>query len=99
VEAVPAVLDALKSLMIHSDYSHDDNSRIWSCCMAGTAAKKPRTRKRVAAAKRASSRPPVLSEAALAYAKKIEKDPKLAIEFLKKAGIIERPGKLARPYR
>ncbi len=45
------------------------------------------------------TRAPVLSKAALAYAKKIEGNRELAIEFLKEAGIIERPGKLARPYR
>lgn len=44
-------------------------------------------------------RPPVLSEAALAYAKKLTRDRKLAIAFLKEGGFIERPGKLARPYR
>jgi hypothetical protein len=41
----------------------------------------------------------VLSKAALAYAKKIEGNRRLAIKFLKEAGIIERPGKLHRNYR
>jgi hypothetical protein len=45
------------------------------------------------------SREPVLSEAALAYAKKIESDRKLDIGFLKRAGIIERPGLLSKNYR
>jgi hypothetical protein len=44
-------------------------------------------------------RDPVLSEKALAYAAKIVKSRKLSIKFLKKAGIIERPGKLHRNYR
>jgi hypothetical protein len=44
-------------------------------------------------------REPVLGKKARAYAKKLERDPKLAICFLKEAGIIERPGKLAKPYR
>lgn len=43
--------------------------------------------------------PPVLSEAARAYAKKVRGDRKLAVKFLKEAGIIEKPGVLARPYR
>jgi transcriptional regulator with XRE-family HTH domain len=47
----------------------------------------------------AIARPPVLSEAALAYAKKIVSNQKLAIAFLKRAGFIDRPGKLARHYR
>jgi hypothetical protein len=41
----------------------------------------------------------VLSKAARAQAKKVEGNQELAIEFLKRAGIIEKPGKLARPYR
>ncbi|MGH9622970.1 MAG: hypothetical protein ACRD4G_01360 [Bryobacteraceae bacterium] len=45
------------------------------------------------------AQPPVLSDAARAYAKKVRGDRKLAIKFLKEAGIIERPGVLARPYR
>ena len=44
-------------------------------------------------------REPVLSKAARAYARKVEGNRELAIRFLKKAGIIEKPGKLARPYR
>jgi hypothetical protein len=43
--------------------------------------------------------PPVLSDAARAYAKKVRGDRRLAIKFLKEAGIIEKPGVLARPYR
>jgi ribosomal protein S25 len=43
-------------------------------------------------------REPVLSEKALAYAAKIVKSRRLSIKFLKEAGIIERPGRLARPY-
>lgn len=46
-----------------------------------------------------SARPAVLSPAARAYAKKIEGNRQRAIEFLKKAGIIDKPGTLARPYR
>ncbi|MFL6603976.1 MAG: hypothetical protein ACJ8R9_21975 [Steroidobacteraceae bacterium] len=45
------------------------------------------------------ARPPVLPPAARAYARKIEGNRELAIRFLKEAGIIEKPGKLARPYR
>ena len=41
----------------------------------------------------------VLPPAARAYAKKVESNRQRAIEFLKKAGIIDRPGTLARPYR
>jgi hypothetical protein len=71
--------------------------------MAGKASKKrpagSKKRRTSTSAERSSTRAPVLSEAALAYAKKIEGNRELAIEFLKKAGIIERPGKLARPYR
>jgi hypothetical protein len=68
--------------------------------MAGTASKKRRTgSKRRTSAEHTSARPPVLSKAALAYAKKVEGNRELAIKFLKKAGIIEKPGKLARPYR
>ena len=48
---------------------------------------------------RMKGRPPVLSKAARAYAKKVEGSRKLSIKFLKEAGIIEKPGKLARPYR
>lgn len=48
---------------------------------------------------RLASRPPVLSEAARAQAKKVSADPKLAAKFLQEAGIIEKPGVLARPYR
>lgn len=44
-------------------------------------------------------REPVLPEKALAYAAKIVKSRRLSIQFLKKAGIIERPGKLHRNYR
>ena len=42
---------------------------------------------------------PVLSEKALALAAKIGKSKRLSIRFLKKAGFIERPGKLHRNYR
>lgn len=45
------------------------------------------------------AQPPVLSEVARAYAKKVRGDRKLAVKFLKEAGIIEKPGVLARPYR
>ena len=41
----------------------------------------------------------VLSDAARAYGKKVRGDRKLAVKFLKEAGIIEKPGVLARPYR
>jgi len=41
----------------------------------------------------------VLSKEALALGKKIAGNRDLAIEFLKRAGFIEKPGKLARPYR
>lgn len=44
-------------------------------------------------------REPVLSPRALAYARKITRNRKLAIDFLKRHGFIERPGRLARPYR
>lgn len=40
-----------------------------------------------------------LSKAAIAYAKKVSSNRRLAIKFLKEAGIIEKPGVLARPYR
>jgi hypothetical protein len=40
-----------------------------------------------------------LSEKALALAAKIVKSKRLSIRFLKKAGFIERPGKLHRNYR
>ena len=43
--------------------------------------------------------PPVLSDAARAYAKKVRGDRKLAIRFLKEAGIIEKPGVLASSLR
>jgi hypothetical protein len=45
------------------------------------------------------SREPVLSKTARAYAKKIESNRRLAIKFLKEAGIIERPGRLSKHYR
>jgi hypothetical protein len=48
---------------------------------------------------RPSAESPVLSKAALAYATKIEGNRRLAIKFWQKAGIIEKPGKLGRPYR
>ncbi|MBS0422612.1 MAG: hypothetical protein JSR66_33200 [Proteobacteria bacterium] len=44
-------------------------------------------------------REPVLSKKALAYAKKLASNRGLAIAFLKRAGIIERPGKLHKNYR
>ncbi len=44
-------------------------------------------------------REPVLSEKALALGKKIAGNRELAIKFLKEHGFIERPGKLAKPYR
>jgi hypothetical protein len=44
-------------------------------------------------------RPAVLSPAARAYAKKVANNRRLAIKFLKNAGIIDKPGTLARPYR
>jgi hypothetical protein len=43
-------------------------------------------------------REPVLPPAALAYAKKIVESRRLSIKFLKKAGIIERPGKASRVH-
>ena len=43
--------------------------------------------------------PPVLSKTARAYAKRVAGSRRLSIKFLKEAGIIEKPGKLARPYR
>jgi hypothetical protein len=43
--------------------------------------------------------PPVLSDAARAYAKKVRGNRKLSVKFPKEAGIIEKPGVLARPYR
>ena len=46
-----------------------------------------------------SDRPAVLSPAARAYAKKVANNRRLAIKFLKNAGIIDKPGTLARPYR
>lgn len=56
-------------------------------------------RKRSQMTPRPSADSPVLSKAALVYAKTIEGNRRLAIEFLRKAGIIEKPGKLSRPYR
>lgn len=47
----------------------------------------------------AEASPVVLSKAALAHGKKIAGNRKLATEFLKKEGFIERPGKLHRNYR
>jgi hypothetical protein len=44
-------------------------------------------------------RPAVLSPAARAYAKKVTGNRQRAIKFLKEAGIIDKPGTLARPYR
>jgi hypothetical protein len=41
----------------------------------------------------------VLSPAARVYAKKVEGNRQRAIEFLKGAEIIDKPGTLARPYR
>jgi hypothetical protein len=49
--------------------------------------------------RRISAQPPVLPKATRAYAKKVEASRELSIKFLKEAGIIEKPGKLARPYR
>ena len=46
-----------------------------------------------------SGRPAVLSPVARAYAKKIASNRKSAIKFLKEAGIIDKPGTLAKPYR
>ena len=46
-----------------------------------------------------SGRPAVLSPAARAYAKKIVGNRRRAIKFLKDAGIIDKTGTLARPYR
>lgn len=43
--------------------------------------------------------PDLLPKAAKECARKIEADPKLAANFLKKAGIISRPGKLSTHYR
>jgi hypothetical protein len=86
--------------MILFDYSRDDYSQKRRFIMARTASKKrspspkPRT-----SAPQTSTRPPVLSKEALALGKKIAGNRDLAIEFLKKAGFIEKPGKLARPYR
>jgi hypothetical protein len=54
---------------------------------------------RISKKRRIQADPPVLPKAALAYARKIVKGPRLSIKFLKKAGIIEKPRKLARPYR
>jgi hypothetical protein len=66
-----------------------DYCRKWRATVPVTRSKKPRF----------PARPPVLSKAVRAYAKKIEGNRALAIDFLKRAGIIEKPGKLARPYR
>jgi hypothetical protein len=41
----------------------------------------------------------VFSREARAYMRKCEADPKLGLELLRKAGIITKTGKLARPYR
>lgn len=49
--------------------------------------------------RRVSARPAVLPKATREYAKKLEGDPKLAAKFLKEAGIITKPGTLARAYR
>ena len=46
-----------------------------------------------------SGRPVVLSPAARAYTKKIAGNRRRALKFLKEAGIIDKPGILARPYR
>jgi hypothetical protein len=46
-----------------------------------------------------SGRHAVLPPAARAYAKKIAANRQRAIKFLKEAGIIDKPGTLARPYR
>jgi hypothetical protein len=46
-----------------------------------------------------SGRYAVLPPAARAYAKKIAANRQRAIKFLKEAGIIDKPGTLARPYR
>jgi hypothetical protein len=46
-----------------------------------------------------SARSDVLPEKARTYAKKVAASRELSIKFLKEAGIIEKPGKLARPYR
>jgi hypothetical protein len=63
---------------------------------ASPSKKRPKRAKK----RRASTeQTPVLSKAVLAYARKIEGNRALALKFLKEAGIIERPGKLARPYR
>jgi hypothetical protein len=42
---------------------------------------------------------PIFSRAARAYMRKVMADPKLGNELLRKAGIITRSGRLARPYR
>lgn len=47
---------------------------------------------------RVSARPAVLPETARAYAKRVAGSRQLAAKFLKEAGIIEKPGTLARPY-
>ena len=43
--------------------------------------------------------PDLLPKAAKDYARRIEADPGRAAKFLKKAGIISKPGKLAPHYR
>ena len=53
----------------------------------------------VAKKHRMSDRPAMLSRAARAYAKEVMGSRRRAIEFLKKAGIIDRLDILARPYR
>jgi hypothetical protein len=74
----------LRGFMMSLDYC-----RKWRSIVPVTLSKK----------RRVSARPPVLSKAARAHAKKVEGNRALAIKFLKRAGIIEKPGKLARPYR
>ena len=74
----------LRALMMSIEYC-----RRWRSSVPVTLSKK----------RRVSARPPVLSKAARAQAKKVEGNRELAIKFLKRAGIIEKPGKLARPYR
>jgi hypothetical protein len=49
--------------------------------------------------RRVLARPAVLPEAARAYAKKVAASRRLSVKFLTEAGIIEKPGVLARPYR
>jgi hypothetical protein len=86
--------------MILFDYRRDDYSQKRRFIMARTASKKrPTGAKRRTSAPQTFARPPVLSKEALALGKKIAGNRDLAIEFLKKSGFIEKPGKLARPYR